>query len=529
MASKIVVNLDTSKEVFLNSKCKQNDDLILECNIFENGLAKDLNNCSVVIQALKADKTYIIQNTDIIKSNNKFTANLVRDFTRVAGKTEIEIVLTESSKQNTTFSFCLEVVGSVIRGAVESRNTVTILENLQDKIEEAGVVKQETEQLIEKGGAATKGDIQEVNAHLETMTTYVTPEMYGAVGDGIVDDTEAIQNAINTNKKVVFKRNYKFTTIILKNSIESFGILKGDIILNKSNVNVTFNELQGNIMLLSDSELVQHCFIKGNKLINSVSNGVTFKANGTSGVQYNTVEIGLINSINHSCIYLEKVQGWVNNNYIKNTGFTGKCGIGSLAQSDKYDGMTFDNVGFEHIEKWFELNNCYNFIFKNFRMMPYESHNENIEGVLINSNAFFETSITGLYFENIRCTNSRFECSMAMSSDGQRIADKMSVINNKIVSCSRDSKPQFFKKLSDMTGTTIFDYNYDYNKPIFINCDVSKYVWFNINIPLVISSLNYIKLYIIGTPQQNIEVAINNVLKLTIQPSNFKEEYIIFI
>ena len=169
MASKIVVNLDTSKEVFLNSKCKQNDDLILECNIFENGLAKDLNNCSVVIQALKADKTYIIQNTDIIKSNNKFTANLVRDFTRIAGKTEIEIVLTESSKQNTTFSFCLEVVGSVIRGAVESRNTVTILENLQDKIEEAGVVKQETEQLIEKGGAATKGDIQEVNAQLETI------------------------------------------------------------------------------------------------------------------------------------------------------------------------------------------------------------------------------------------------------------------------------------------------------------------------------------------------------------------------
>lgn len=170
MASKIVVNLDTSKEVFLNSKCKQNDDLILECNIFENGLTKDLTNCSIVIQALKADKTYIIQNTDITKNKNNFIANLVRDFTRVSGETEIEIVLTESSKQNTTFSFCLEVVGSVIRGAVESKNTVTILENLQDKIEEAGVVKQETEQLIEKGGAATKGDIQEVNAHLENIT-----------------------------------------------------------------------------------------------------------------------------------------------------------------------------------------------------------------------------------------------------------------------------------------------------------------------------------------------------------------------
>lgn len=167
MASKIIVNLDTSIEFFLNSKCKQNDDLILECSIFENGLAKDLSNCSIVIQALKANKTYIIQNTDITKENNKFTANLVRDFTRVPGKTEIEIVLTESSKQNTTFSFSLEVIGSVIKGAVESGNTPTILEVLQKKIVEAGAVKEETEQLIEKGGAATKGEIQEVNAHLE--------------------------------------------------------------------------------------------------------------------------------------------------------------------------------------------------------------------------------------------------------------------------------------------------------------------------------------------------------------------------
>lgn len=167
MASKIKINLDTSKEFFLDSKCKQNDDLTLEANIYENGLAKDLTNCSISIQALKADKTYIIQNTDIAKEKNKFIANLVKDFTRVAGKTEIEVVLTESSKQNTTFSFCLNVVGSVIKGAVESSNTVTILEDLQEKTEEARVVKAETEQLIETGGAATKGDIDKVNSSLE--------------------------------------------------------------------------------------------------------------------------------------------------------------------------------------------------------------------------------------------------------------------------------------------------------------------------------------------------------------------------
>ena len=166
MASKIKINLDTSKENYILAKCKQNDDLTLEASIFENGLEKDLTNAAITIQALKADKTYIIQNTNITKENNKIIADLDRDFTRAAGKTEIEILLVESSKQNTTFSFCLEVVGSVIRGAVQSSNTVTILEELDNKIVEAGQVKEETEQLIVSGGAATKGDIDLVNAQL---------------------------------------------------------------------------------------------------------------------------------------------------------------------------------------------------------------------------------------------------------------------------------------------------------------------------------------------------------------------------
>ena len=60
MASKIVVNLDTSKENYLVAKCKQNDDLTLEANIFENGVNKDLANSSVIIQARKADNTFIV-------------------------------------------------------------------------------------------------------------------------------------------------------------------------------------------------------------------------------------------------------------------------------------------------------------------------------------------------------------------------------------------------------------------------------------------------------------------------------------
>lgn len=41
-----------------------------------------------------------------------------------------------------------------------------------------------------------------------------TPEMYGAVGDGVADDTSAIQNAVNDGKFIAFSNTYKITTPI---------------------------------------------------------------------------------------------------------------------------------------------------------------------------------------------------------------------------------------------------------------------------------------------------------------------------
>lgn len=197
MASKILVNLDTSKELYGVFKCKQNDDLTLEANTYENGASKDLTNCSIVVQAKKADNTYIIQNTDITKDKNKFIANLVRDFTRVAGKTEIEVVLMESGKQNTTFSFCLEVVESVIKGAEESKDLITSLEVMQDAVVEMGKISEGTKELIKNSGAASKEEMNKVNASLaeKASTIGVSYADFGVKGDGVTNDYQAIYDA----------------------------------------------------------------------------------------------------------------------------------------------------------------------------------------------------------------------------------------------------------------------------------------------------------------------------------------------
>lgn len=204
MASKIEVNLDTSKELYGMFKCKQNDDLLLIANIYENGASKDLTNCSIVVQAKKADNTYIIQNTDITKDKNKFIANLVRDFTRVPGQTLIEVVLVESSKQNTTFSFCLEVIGSVIKGAEESKDLITSLEVMQDAVVEMGKISEETKELIKNSGAASKEEMNKVNASLadieKQVSNYLNCANFGVVSstqEEPIDISSLLQKAID--------------------------------------------------------------------------------------------------------------------------------------------------------------------------------------------------------------------------------------------------------------------------------------------------------------------------------------------
>lgn len=179
MASEISINLDIRKDFNTVIKCKQNDDLPLEVNLFANGEPVDLTNKEIIINGTKDDNTYVKQNTGITKKNNIFNVDyLDRDFTRVPGTTKTEVVLLENGKQDTTFTFYLAIQASVLKGAVQSSNTVTILEELDNKTELARQVKEETEQLIENGGAATTGQVKELNASLEQMEQKKAPISY---------------------------------------------------------------------------------------------------------------------------------------------------------------------------------------------------------------------------------------------------------------------------------------------------------------------------------------------------------------
>ena len=66
---------------------------------------------------------------------------------------------------------------------------------------------------------------------LEDLTLYVTPQLYGAAADGVTDDTQAIQAAIDSGKSVLFAGNYLCDTVyITDKSNVVYKMISGSII-----------------------------------------------------------------------------------------------------------------------------------------------------------------------------------------------------------------------------------------------------------------------------------------------------------
>ena len=193
----------------------------------------------------------------------------------------------------------------------------TLKTEIKKDIEEAAQVKAETEQLIEKGGAATKGDIQEVSAQLEQKTEKSetqkiqqqvnnlvlqagnpdssSAEIVQARGEYALlnDRLDAIDNTINTEKTNILKEiKDEFNPAkeeVEKSKVDYFGIEHNNLEerLNEDfdNIHQRVNEssllsYEGANITASDSYygLIKDLSIKGRTLQNLCLEG-TFSGN----------------------------------------------------------------------------------------------------------------------------------------------------------------------------------------------------------------------------------------------------------
>lgn len=227
-------------------------------------------------------------------------------------------------------------------------------------------------------------DIPELRSHLEKMKYYVTPEMFGAIGNGIEDDTLALQKAIDTGKPVFCSKKYSFTSITLNTSkFVSMGEL---ISINKSGYGIIINtnnsyiyiekytSLCGGIDIIPENNLLYNVTLNVKECV-AEGNTINF-AQQNKAVQYcYFYGFYVSNTANALNVYIdtpsENSNTWFNENHFEGCHFQSLLGYAismKCTTTNKIDGNYFNNISPEASKYFCELQNVYNTIFNSPRV-----------------------------------------------------------------------------------------------------------------------------------------------------------------
>ena len=111
---------------------------------------------------------------------------------------------------------------------------------------------------------------------------YVTPEMFGAVGDGIADDSEAIEYAICTGLPVLFDNKTYLAKDIITKTCDNIILLGTGGTVIKWNITTT-DGLRPNAGMISDDDYVNTAYKDGGIVI---IKGITFDGNANNITAY---------------------------------------------------------------------------------------------------------------------------------------------------------------------------------------------------------------------------------------------------
>lgn len=141
-----------------------------------------------------------------VTREEKYLAYLTGDYTG-------EIPKPITRKEKYLYELCLKGIGGEI-SPEEIKNAVN--EYLEKNPVKPGATTEQAQQIEQN-----KTDIASLKEDVKYFSdSYVTPEMFGAVGDGVTDDSDAIEQTLSSNKNIIMKDGaiYKICRAILPNA-----------------------------------------------------------------------------------------------------------------------------------------------------------------------------------------------------------------------------------------------------------------------------------------------------------------------
>ena len=193
------LDIDINKKTYKRLRAVQGDSKsrYILVSLYDNSKAYNLSNCSVKVFGCKSDKNIFFNYaivTDVI--NGKFEIELTNQALAVAGELEIQILILGTNQERlTSFSFYIDVEKSIVNdGVIESANEFKALTGALSQVEEWNGYFEETSGKIEEKYTERLNNVDSQLEHITNISTTVSVKNYGAKGDGIKDDTEAILN-----------------------------------------------------------------------------------------------------------------------------------------------------------------------------------------------------------------------------------------------------------------------------------------------------------------------------------------------
>ena len=349
-----------------------------------------------------------------------------------------------------------------------------------DNLDVQDEINNKLDQMVQDGTLANIID-NEIFSELKYKTEdYVTPEMYGAKGDGITDDTVAIQTAINENKNIYFNtKTYLITApIIINKQVKLFGSGNGSYIVKRNNTTTgdytyTVNTDVRNLSAINTCLLIAPPKKSTNFNLNSVVLDGLNISNITNSTSY------IIYISDATLLTLKNIESWSNYN-----GIYMQHGWGCRLQNIKIFATVQQSLIFEDINSTYIFNaylssNAYDII---------RFNNSNVKCTQISCDTGVINIKNGRYmFSQLRTESARNIITAdnaifdVINSDLERHQDSSSTIDTSnfylvnSVGTIKNTSIRFQNYTSETTWESLPMYNVDAKSKLILELEVKGF------------------------------------------------------